>query len=665
MPACLPCDEAGSYDAVIAPRGCPGIITDWDTAAERLTNDPGSYLRDRALAVELREYLTRRLPAYMVPAEIVILRSLPLTPSGKVDRRALVPRPVVSDAKYERPQGPVESRLAELVCLLLNIPHIGRHDDFFRAGGGSIVALHLVNKARGDGILLTPRVVFQHPTIADMAAHCTADLPGTDAPDETTSGARQATVVTGQLPDRRPWRGGGAGEVLDSYPLSPMQHEMLSAALEEPPEPGLHTAVLPLSISSTDFDEYAFVSAWQYVMERHPIFRTSFHWQGLHNPVQTVWRIQTPPITRVDLTGLSAEAQERIVSDALRRARSHVFALGRPPLWHITLFRLGPGVYKAACRFCYMLQDGWSFETCLREFFLAYDHFRAGTTPALAPVPEFRKYIAWLMSRDDSDDVSFWTAAMRRFAGRTPVLEALGSPRRLCPEDEAYAAEERSLPEDVIDKLGRLTRERALTLFVLIQGAWALSLAAITGDRTVTFGVICSGRPEHFIEMSDMVGPFNNMLPAIVEVDHDVSVSSWLHRLQAEQVEMRQHQYSTLSEIREWGGLAWRTPLYDTYLVFENYPMDQDARRRLAEWEFGNGVTQTEHPIRVMIWPAGGLAIQISYYSRLFSAASVRALLDTCQKALTCLADTPNATVGEMVAALRPSASGVRLGHDD
>jgi hypothetical protein len=650
---------------VIAPRDCPGVITDWDAAAERLTTDPGSYLRGRALGVELREHLARRLPAYMVPAEIVVLRSLPLTPSGKVDRRALMPRPVVSDAKYERPQGPVESRLAELVCLLLNIPHIGRHDDFFRVGGESIVALHLVNKARGDGILLTAQVVFQHPTVAEMAAYCTAGVPGTGAPGETTTGAEQAAVATGQLPDHRPWLGGGAGEVLDSYPLSPMQHEMLSAALEEPPEPGLHTAVLPLSIDSTDFDESAFVSAWQYLMERHPILRTSFHWQGLPHPVQTVWHIQTPPITRVDLAGLPADAQERIVSDALYRARSHIFALDQPPLWHITLFRLGPGIYKAACRFCYMLQDGWSFETCLREFFLAYDHFRAGTTPALAPVPDFVEYISWLMSRDDSEDASFWTAAMRRFAGRTPVLEALGSPRRLRPRDEAYAAEELSLPEDLIDKLGRLTRERALTLFLLIQGAWALSLAAITGDRTVTFGVICSGRPEHLPEMPDMVGPFNNMLPAIVEVDHDVSASSWLHRLQAEQAEMRQHQYSALSQIREWGGLEWRTPLYDTYLVFENYPMDHNARRRLSEWEYGHGVTQTEHPIRVMIWPAGGLSIQISYYSRLFPVTTMRALLDTCQKALTFLADTPNATVGDIVAALRPSAPGVRLGHDD
>jgi amino acid adenylation domain-containing protein len=658
---CLPGDEAGSYDAVLAPPGCPGVIIDCAAAAGQLTNDPGAYLRGRALAAELREHLARCLPAYMIPAEIVVMRSLPLTPSGKVDRRALLPRPVVSDTQYERPQGPVESRLSELVCQLLNIPRIGRHDDFFRAGGESIVALHLVNRARGDGILLTPQVVFQHPTIAKMAAHCTAV-----AEREASAEAGQAAAVTGQLPDHRPWLGGGAGEVLDSYPLSPMQHEMLSAALEEPPEPGLHTAVLPLSISSPDFDESAFVSAWQYVMERHPILRSSFHWRGLPQPVQTVWHIEAPPVTRVDLAGLDASAQERVVSDAAHRERSHVFALSQAPLWHITLFRVGAGAYKAVCRFCYMLQDGWSFEIFLREFFLAYDHFRAGTAPELPPAPEFREYISWLMSRDDSADASYWASEMRRFAGRTPVLEGLGSPRRLHPrDDEAYAAEAVELPEDLIDRLGRLGRERALTLFMLIQGAWALSLAAITGAGTVTFGVISSGRPEHFATMSEMVGSFNNMLPAIVEVNHDVSVSAWLHRLQAAQAEMRQHQYCSLSQIREWGGLEWRTPLYDTYLVFENYPMDQEARHRLSAWEYGNGVTQTEHPIRVMIWPTGGLFIQISYYARLFPATAMRALLEICQKALTRLADTPDTSIGQIVADLRSGAPGVRLDRDD
>ncbi len=183
----------------------------------------------------------------------------------------------------------------------------------------------------------------------------------------------------------------------------------------------------------------------------------------------------------------------------------------------------------------------------------------------------------------------------------------------------------------------------------MLQGAWALLLGAVTRQPTVTFGVISAGRPEAIPQMAEMIGPFNNMLPAVFDLPDDAVVLDWLRNLQEEQAEMRQHQYTSLAEIRQWAGLPWREPLYDSYLVYENFPMELTAGERLAEeWAPGLGVVQTEHPMRVVIWPVGGLFVWASYYVRHFEPATIRRLLRAYECLVIALATRPAATLGEL-----------------
>jgi non-ribosomal peptide synthetase component F len=182
----------------------------------------------------------------------------------------------------------------------------------------------------------------------------------------------------------------------------------------------------------------------------------------------------------------------------------------------------------------------------------------------------------------------------------------------------------------------------------LLHGAWALLLAAIAGQDEVTFGVISSGRPEQIARVTEMVGPFNNMLPVPVLVPDSATATTWLGQLQRDQVELRQHHYASLAQIREWAGLPWREPLYDSYLVFENFPMDAASGERLAAWQPMAGTTQTEHPLRVMIWPAGGLLIEISYYKRYFDAELIRRLLRAYEDLVVRLGTEPDRILADL-----------------
>ncbi|MEV4224416.1 amino acid adenylation domain-containing protein [Nonomuraea sp. NPDC049725] len=640
----------GRYDQVVTPAAVEGLISSEDGGDGPLTNAPAARMGDEWFAAELRERLLERLPDHMVPTEINVLAELPLTPSGKVDRTALRPRPAVSQAAYEPPRGQAEELLAKLAAGLLGVPRVGRNDDFFALGGESILALQLVNKARQAGVTITAQAVFRHPTIQGMAEAAASQA---DPPRTRPAGPSGR----GRLPDAKPWR--PADGVIDVYPLAPIQHEMLSAALEAA-EPGLHTATVELSIDDAGFDEGAFAAAWQHVMERHPVLRTSFHWKGLLRPVQAVHAISTPPIDRSDLSGLPETEQDERLAAALGEERRRLLRLDQAPQWRIRLFKLGPGRYRAIMRFSYMLQDGWSFQNMQREFFAAYDACREGTAPRLPSPPAFGEHISWLSERDETADAAYWSETMKRFAGRTPLVEALGAPN-WAGTGTHYDRVGLEMPPEVVAGLARVARERGVTQFTLLQGAWALVLSGLTGRETVTFGTVSAGRPEHLSEMAGMVGPFNNLLPVVVAADPGEAVTSWLRRLQSGQADMREHQFASLAQIREWAGLPWRTPLFDSYLVYENFPMDAAAGRRMESWNPGVGVTQTEHPIRVLFWPVGGLHVEISFYTRLFGAAAMRGLLAAYERVIRAVVAREDTPLAELRALVNPTGeAGVR-----
>jgi Condensation domain len=435
----------------------------------------------------------------------------------------------------------------------------------------------------------------------------------------------------------------------DAYPLAPMQHEMLSAALEHA-EPGLHVATALLRIDGAGFDERAFISSWQYLMRRHAVFRSSFSWHGLPRPLQSAWNIEAAPVIRLDLRGIAPADQEQRLAQALLAERRLVFDLTCAPQWRITLFALGRDSYCALMRSNYMFQDGWSFSNVQRELFATYDAFCRGGPPDLPAVPAFAEYIDWLASRPavaQAADAEYWTAVMRRHH-RTPVLATLGRARHVGQEEIPYRAEKVTVSPDVEQGVRRAAQDLGVTLFTLLQGAWALLLAAITGQDEVTFGVISSGRPEQIARVTEMVGPFNNMLPVPVLVPDSATATTWLGQLQRDQVELRQHHYASLAQIREWAGLPWREPLYDSYLVFENFPMDAASGERLAAWQPMAGTTQTEHPLRVMIWPAGGLLIEISYYKRYFDAELIRRLLRAYEDLVVRLGREPDRILADL-----------------
>ncbi|HEV7784759.1 MAG TPA: amino acid adenylation domain-containing protein, partial [Thermoanaerobaculia bacterium] len=272
--------EPGEIETVL--RGHPGVrdavVVDRELAPGDRRLVAYAVTREAAAptAGELRRYLDQRLPDAMVPSQIVRLPALPLTPSGKVDRRALpIPEPERPELEvaFVAPRTPTEQLLAAIWSDLLQLDAVGVHDDFFQLGGDSILAVQVTARANRSGLRLLPMQLFQHPTVASLAAQAApAGTPGIEpAAPVAGLGERVTEAVARQLP--------AAARIVAVYPLSPIQQGMLFHSVERQ-DPNRYILQLS-SLLAGELDVAALRASWQYLMDRHSIFRSAFLWEGL------------------------------------------------------------------------------------------------------------------------------------------------------------------------------------------------------------------------------------------------------------------------------------------------------------------------------------------------------------------------------------------------
>ncbi|MBV9110382.1 MAG: amino acid adenylation domain-containing protein, partial [Gemmatimonadetes bacterium] len=282
-----------------------------------------AYVVGGAEAVEagaLREHLRRELPEHMVPAAFVALERLPLTPTGKLDRKAL-PAPegdAFARGSYAAPVGEVEAALAEIWSEVLGLDRVGRWDNFFELGGHSLLAIKLIERMRRVGLYTDVRALFTTPVLAELAqsvgrARLEVEVPANGIPEgcELLTPEMLPLVELSQAEIDGIVAGvpGGAAGVQDIYPLAPLQEGFLfHHLLSQEGDPYLLSSV-------AEFDTRAgleqYLAALQAVIDRHDILRTAMAWEGLREPVQVVWRHAPLPREEVELDA-GAEAAEQL-----------------------------------------------------------------------------------------------------------------------------------------------------------------------------------------------------------------------------------------------------------------------------------------------------------------------------------------------------------------
>ncbi len=359
------------------------------------------------------------------------------------------------------------------------------------------------------------------------------------------------------------------------------------------------------------------------LLRRYPVLRSGFRLRKNGEPIQVIHRTVPDSWAELDLSGV--DDQDRELEEFLAADRERRFDLARPPLMRFTLVKLAPTAYKLVITNHHILVDGWSWGVLMEDLFTLYaQRGDAGGMPLVVP---YRNYPEWLSKQDSQASLRVWREA----------LDGVDRPTVLAPDaavEPVVPARITVSPDGLGGAVDRVVRANKLTAATLVQAAWAAVLQAITGREDVVFGTTVSGRAPEIPGVQKMVGMFINTVPVRVRLRPDEPVADNLGRLRDEQSKLVAHQYLRLTDVVRQTGLP---TLFDTFVVFENYPADFSSR------EIAPGVRLTDvggqdaahYPLRLAAALTDQqLEVLLEYRPDVFDAVAAQWIIDAYVRAL-------------------------------
>ncbi|MDT7797559.1 MAG: hypothetical protein QOI78_992, partial [Actinomycetota bacterium] len=524
----------------------------------------------------------------------------------------------------------------------------GSLDSAVGAGAGRAHLLDVVGRVEADSLELTwyySPGVHTAETVERLAADLVAALGEAVAhcAEPGAGGRTPSDFPLAGLDQRQVDRIAGDGRaVADIHPLTPMQAGMVFHGLSQQAQGVYFEQVTAVLDGVTDLP--ALAGAWQHVVDRTPVLRGSVVWEDVADPLLVVHRDVRLPVTELDWRDLDVAEARR---DLLARDRAVPFDLAAAPLLRVTLARLPGDAVQLLWTFHHVLLDGWSVFQVLSDVCAAYAALRAGAAPALPNRRPFADYVTWLGAQGQAGAEEFWRRELGEVTEPTPL-----------PYDRVPAAAHeasssvwvgRDLDEERTARLAAFARRERLTVNAIVQGAWALLLSRHSGEDDICFGATVSGRPAGLAGVDDITGIFINTLPVRVAVDPAAPAADWLRGLQAAQAESRRFEHVPLTAVQGWSGVEGGQNLFDSIVVFENYPVTADDVA-------GHGVRlrdldareTTSYPLSVVASPGPRLSLGLGYDPSLFDAATIERLVGQLEHVLNALADEPDRPLGTL-----------------
>ncbi|PYA82904.1 non-ribosomal peptide synthetase, partial [Serratia marcescens] len=528
---------------------------------------PAADVAEETLAGALRQHVSAALPDYMVPSAWVVVAALPLSPNGKLDRRALPgPQGAQSQAAYEAPQGEHETLLAAIWRELLNVERVGRHDNFFELGGHSLLAVKLMAQLRRAGWGANVQTLFSTPTLSALAQAMSAqgevDIPenrilpgGASITPEmlplATLSQPEIDAVVAQVP-------GGVANVQDIYALSPLQEGILfHHLLAERGDPYQLSAVLR-------FDSRARLDAWlaavQQVIERHDILRTAFITQGMSSPVQVVWRKAELALSerRFDPADGPIWRQLAASFDPLQQRQD----LTRAPLLNFTVTQEEDGSWCALQQWHHLIGDHSTLAFMEQEI----GEILAGRGAQLGVAQPFRNAVAQArLALSEAEHESFFRDMLADIS--EPVLPFGLSD--VHGEGRQIACRYQALSSALNLRLRRQARRLGVSLASLCHLAWAQVLASVSGRDAVVFGTVLLGRLQGGEGAERALGLFINTLPLRLDIDRR-GVETAAREAHVRLSGLLAHEHAPLALAQRCSGVSPGAPLFSALLNYRH-----------------------------------------------------------------------------------------------
>lgn len=566
------------------------------------------FVGDGGQVDDLQAHLTAVLPHHMRPAHLIPLAALPLTPAGKVDKRALRQRELAarSGAKIP-PRTETEKKIAAVWGDILQIETIGIHDNFFGLGGHSLKAMQVLSRLQKSlQVRLSVRDLFDQPTIAGLASLVDGGAPS------------QAFAPIPIAPAQA------------HYPLSHAQkrlwleHQLDKTAAYNMPEAyELRQA----------FDFAALDRAFATLIERHEALRTAFILVD-GEPRQEIWPVSAVPfaITHRDLTAEanpSATARKLADEEAARP-----FDLTAPPLFRATFLKLGEAHTIFLLTVHHIVGDGWSGRVLYEELLTLYEAYRHGRPNPLPPLRlQYKDFALWQLQRGFAQEEAFWLSAL---AG---VPDYVRLPYDIAPQAERAFAGQTAVAEldaETTAGLRQLAQTHNTTLSNVVLSLYQLLLFQLTKQRDICVGTAVANRQRP--EVENLLGFFVNILPVRVQFEADMefealltAVVGWMNDALAHQ----DYPFDLLIQKLNPRRTVNRMPIINVMYGFQNYAdvqLDLGTNEAAAEVSqigaFDFSFETSKFDLTLFVLDSGAtIDLSLEYDSRLFKPASIQRYL--------------------------------------
>ncbi|BAY50145.1 amino acid adenylation domain protein (plasmid) [Scytonema sp. HK-05] len=431
----------------------------------------------------------------------------------------------------------------------------------------------------------------------------------------------------------------------DIYQLSPMQQGMLFHTLYAP-DSGVYYQQFTCTFKGK-LDIEAFSAAWQQVVARHAVLRTAFIWERKDQPVQVVYRQVKLPIEIHSWIELSADKQQQQLQAFLESDQNRGFELSKAPLMRLTLIQMSDDVYQFVWSYHHILLDGWSLPLVFKEVLGCYEAKSLGQQLQLPPTRSYREYIAWLQKQNLAVAEQFWRQTLLGVTAPTPLVVDTHHSNQV---QQSYSEEILTLSTAATSALVMAARQHQLTLNTLVQAAWAILLSRYSSETDVVFGVTVSGRSPGITGVESIVGLFINTLPMRVTLSNEDTVLAILKQIHKQQVEISTYEYTSLVQIQQMTDVPRGLPLFESIVVFENYPVDEALQQNSQKLHISDvrAFERTNYPLTVVALPGKQLSLRFVYDSQRFESASVTRMMGHFQTLLEGIVTNPNQRLADL-----------------
>ncbi|MFN6571983.1 SDR family NAD(P)-dependent oxidoreductase [Dendronalium sp. ChiSLP03b] len=560
--------------------------------------------------------------------------------------KAKHPRPNLGN-DYIAPETEIEQILADIWQEILGIDKIGIYDNFFELGGNSINTIQIAAKANQAGLKLTSQQFFHYQTIAELATDLS--ITPTIQPEELDSTSIQHSFLEENQSDLDNFQQSLLLKIQrvcddphllenieDIYELTPVQKGMLFHCLFDS-ELSLYFFQHIFTVRG-NLNIEAFEKSWQLVMDRHPILRTRFYWEEVENPLQIVYKQVEVPLNCYDWSNINSAEQKAQLDSFIVSDRQKSFDFSQPCLMRHTLIRFTDDKYLYIWSFNHIIIDGWGGSLVFQEFVETYGTLCQDKETSFAPTRPFRDYIDWLQQQDITKAENFWRQALQDVKTPTPLtyIEKVEKSERASTQEVRYSEEIIQLSAITTQALQSFATQHRLTLATIINGIWAVLLSRYTCCNNVLYGCTVTGRPADLQGVESMVGMFVNTLPIHVNIDTEQLFLSWLQRFQLQLVEVRDYEYTPLTEIHKWSEIPQKLTLFESIVVVENFPVSEFIRDWQGNIEFQHTEIyyRNNYPLNLVVYPNKELLIAISYDSRRFETTTITSILKDIEMVL-------------------------------